>query len=206
MDLDSVEWLEDYLTQKTSKLALVIVSHDREFLDRVCTKARSYVISPRMVGSMRGAERSHSAHTHTRARARAHTHTHTSAQRIPPAQIVETEFGVTYTYNGNYRTYLKQKDERRALDMSRWEAQQKQIKELRAEMNRLRDMESAAVTVKQKERQLNEMLEGGAEHITRPYTQRRPFQFRFPPAPRCSQELVELEVRVLALAVVAVAA
>ena len=35
MDLDSVEWLEDYLTQKTSKLALVIVSHDREFLDRI---------------------------------------------------------------------------------------------------------------------------------------------------------------------------
>ena len=198
MDLDSVEWLEDYLTQKTSKLALVIVSHDREFLDRVCTKARSYVISPRMVGSMRGAERSHSAH--------ARAHTHTSAPRIPPAQIVETEFGVTYTYNGNYRTYLKQKDERRALDMSRWEAQQKQIKELRAEMNRLRDMESAAVTVKQKERQLNEMLEGGAEHIARPYTQRRPFRFRFPPAPRCSQELVELEVRVLALAVVAAAA
>ena len=195
MDLDSVEWLEDYLTQKTSKLALVIVSHDREFLDRVCTKARSNGISPRVMGSKRGAERPHSAlflsHTHPL------TH---------PAQIVETEFGVTYTYNGNYRTYLKQKDERRALDMSRWEAQQKQIKELRAEMNRLRDMESAAVTVKQKERQLNEMLEGGAEHITRPYTQRRPFQFRFPPAPRCSQELVELEVRVLALAVVAVAA
>ena len=61
MDLDSVEWLEGYLTQKTSKLALVIVSHDREFLDRVCTKARSNGISPRVMGSKRGAERPHSA-------------------------------------------------------------------------------------------------------------------------------------------------
>merc|ERR1719161_2791801 len=50
MDLDSVEWLEKYLTEQTSGLALCVVSHDREFLDRVCTKiveteqgiARSY--------------------------------------------------------------------------------------------------------------------------------------------------------------------
>ena len=38
MDLESVEWLERYLIEQTSNLALVIVSHDREFLDRVCTK------------------------------------------------------------------------------------------------------------------------------------------------------------------------
>ena len=38
MDLESVEWLERYLIEQTTNLALVIVSHDREFLDRVCTK------------------------------------------------------------------------------------------------------------------------------------------------------------------------
>ena len=37
-DAKAVEWLERYLIEQTSSLALVIVSHDREFLDRVCTK------------------------------------------------------------------------------------------------------------------------------------------------------------------------
>lgn len=36
IDLDSVYWLEDFL-QKQS-LPMIIVSHDREFLDRVCNK------------------------------------------------------------------------------------------------------------------------------------------------------------------------
>lgn len=36
LDLDMVEWLEDYL--KRSKLALLMVTHDRYFLDRVCNE------------------------------------------------------------------------------------------------------------------------------------------------------------------------
>lgn len=36
LDLDSVEWLESFL--RTQTLPMIIVSHDREFLDRVCTK------------------------------------------------------------------------------------------------------------------------------------------------------------------------
>lgn len=36
LDLDSVEWLEDFL--RNQQLPIIIVSHDREFLDRVCTK------------------------------------------------------------------------------------------------------------------------------------------------------------------------
>lgn len=36
LDNESVEWLEEYL--QTCKLPMVVVSHDREFLDRVCTK------------------------------------------------------------------------------------------------------------------------------------------------------------------------
>ena len=38
MDLESVEWLERYLIEQCDAYALAIVSHDREFLDRVCTK------------------------------------------------------------------------------------------------------------------------------------------------------------------------
>lgn len=36
LDNESVEWLEDYLQE--CKLPMVVVSHDREFLDNVCTK------------------------------------------------------------------------------------------------------------------------------------------------------------------------
>ena len=36
LDLETIEWLENYL--KGLKTAMVIISHDREFLDRLCTK------------------------------------------------------------------------------------------------------------------------------------------------------------------------
>ena len=36
LDLDALEWLEGYL--KEQKMPMVIVSHDREFLDQLCTK------------------------------------------------------------------------------------------------------------------------------------------------------------------------
>ena len=36
LDLETIEWLEDYLRQLTTPM--VIVSHDREFLDRLCTQ------------------------------------------------------------------------------------------------------------------------------------------------------------------------
>ena len=36
LDLESIEWMEDFLINQN--IPMVIVSHDREFLDRVCTK------------------------------------------------------------------------------------------------------------------------------------------------------------------------
>ncbi len=36
LDLETIEWLENYLINQ--KVAMVIVSHDRSFLDKVCTK------------------------------------------------------------------------------------------------------------------------------------------------------------------------
>ena len=37
LDLETIEWLENYL-RKGLILPMVIISHDREFLDRLCTK------------------------------------------------------------------------------------------------------------------------------------------------------------------------
>jgi len=36
IDLDTIEWLEEYL--KSRQCAMVIVSHDREFMDNICTR------------------------------------------------------------------------------------------------------------------------------------------------------------------------
>jgi len=145
MDLESVEWLENYLRERTAGLALVTVSHDREFLDRVCTK------------------------------------------------IVETEYGVTHTYPGNYRSFLTQKEQRVALAMGVWEKQQKEIKSIKADINRLQRDESAAATVRARERALKDLEPGGKDHIVKPFSAKARFNFRFPPAPRCSKEVIELE-------------
>jgi len=49
------------------------------------------------------------------------------------------------------------------------------------------------VTARQKERQLKEMLEGGADHVPRPYVDKKKFRFRFPPAPRSGKEVIAIE-------------
>jgi ATPase subunit of ABC transporter with duplicated ATPase domains len=38
LDLNAIEWLERYLKTEAGDVPMVIVSHDREFLDRLCTK------------------------------------------------------------------------------------------------------------------------------------------------------------------------
>lgn len=108
-------------------------------------------------------------------------------------KIVETEQGVAFSHNGNYRSFLKAKGEREAIQQRRYDQQQKQIKELKGEIRKLSKMESAAATVRSKERQLKEMEEGGADHVPRPYTNKRKFAFRFPPAKRSGQDVIDLE-------------
>ena len=36
LDVDTIQWLEDYLLKQTA--AMVVISHDRTFLDRICTQ------------------------------------------------------------------------------------------------------------------------------------------------------------------------
>ena len=38
LDLGAIEWLETYLRTRAGDTPMVVVSHDREFLDRLCTK------------------------------------------------------------------------------------------------------------------------------------------------------------------------
>ena len=79
LDMESVEWLEDFL--RNQNIPMVIVSHDREFLDQVCTK------------------------------------------------IVDTEGGLATSYDGNYSRFLKQKSAKMKAWQSKWDAQEKKVKE-----------------------------------------------------------------------------
>ena len=87
IDLDTIEWLENYL--RAQEIPMVVVSHDREFLDQLCTK------------------------------------------------IVETERGVSTTYQGNYTAYLRQKEEKIAQQYAAFTKQQKEIKKLRELIQKL---------------------------------------------------------------------
>ena len=107
LDLATIEWLENYL--KNLKTPMVIVSHDREFLDRLCTK------------------------------------------------IVETERGVSTTYNGNYSKYLQQKAEAQAAQLSTYEHQQKEIEKQQAYIERFRASATRSTQAKSREKQLEKI-------------------------------------------------
>ncbi|MBE7381701.1 MAG: ATP-binding cassette domain-containing protein [Leptolyngbya sp. SIO1E4] len=137
LDLETIEWLETYL--KKVNTPMVIVSHDREFLDRLCT------------------------------------------------QIVETERGVSTSYLGNYSTYLQQKAENRAAQLSAYERQQKEIAQQQAFVERFRASATRSTQAKSREKQL-----GKLELIEAPDADVRTLKFQFPPAPRSGQEVVAI--------------
>lgn len=89
LDIKAVEWLEDYL--KSYKGIVVVVSHDRYFLDNVVSK------------------------------------------------IIEIEDGSATTYNGNYSSYTKQKEENMLIQFEQFKEQQKQIKAMENTIKTLRD-------------------------------------------------------------------
>lgn len=87
LDLDTIEWLEDYLNQQD--VPMVIISHDRAFLDQLCTK------------------------------------------------IVETDMGVSRTFEGNYSQYVISKAAWIEAQYAAWEKQQKEIEHTRDLISRL---------------------------------------------------------------------
>ncbi|KAK4383535.1 ABC transporter F family member 5 [Sesamum angolense] len=87
LDLDTIEWLEGYLQKQD--VPMVIISHDRAFLDQLCTK------------------------------------------------IVETDMGVSRTYEGNYSDYVIAKAAWIEAQFAAWEKQQKEIEQTRDLISRL---------------------------------------------------------------------
>lgn len=87
LDLDTIEWLEGYLQKQ--EVPMVIISHDRAFLDQLCTK------------------------------------------------IVETEMGVSRTFEGNYSQYVISKAEWIETQNTAWEKRQKEIESQKGLIARL---------------------------------------------------------------------
>jgi ATP-binding cassette subfamily F protein 3 len=138
LDLQTIEWLETYLKGLTTPM--VIVSHDREFLDRLCT------------------------------------------------QIVETERGVSTVYLGNYSAYLEQKAEAQAAQLSTYERQQKEIEKQQAFVDRFRASATRSTQAKSREKQLDKI-----ERVEAPTASLKTLKFKFPPAPRSGQSVVEIK-------------
>ncbi|PZO17323.1 MAG: lysophospholipase [Leptolyngbya foveolarum] len=137
LDLETIEWLETYLKGLT--IPMVIVSHDREFLDRLCTS------------------------------------------------IVETERGVSTTYLGNYSTYLTQKAEGQAAQLSTFERQQKELAKQQTFVDKFRASATRSTQAKSREKQLAKV-----ERVEAPVNDLRGLQFQFQPAPRSGREVVTI--------------
>ncbi|KAI5066147.1 hypothetical protein GOP47_0018771 [Adiantum capillus-veneris] len=139
LDLATIEWLEGYL--RSQDVPMVIVSHDRAFLDQLCTK------------------------------------------------IVETDLGVSQTYEGNYSAYVLAKAERAEAQRMAWEKQQKEIARTKDIIQRLSggaNTGRAATAGKQLEKIQNE------DQIERPF-EHKSIKFRFPEMERSGLIVAEIK-------------
>ena len=135
LDLDTIEWLEKYLISLNTPM--VIVSHDREFLDRLCNN------------------------------------------------IVETERGVSASYQGNYSSYLTQKAEQKSAQQSAYERQKKDLDKQQEFVDRFRASAARGTQAKSREKQLDKI-----ERIEAPGQKAKALRFKFPEAPRSGREVV----------------
>lgn len=135
LDLDTIEWLEKYLISLNTPM--VIVSHDREFLDRLCNN------------------------------------------------IVETERGVSASYQGNYSSYLTQKAEQKLAQQSAYERQKKDLDKQQEFVDRFRASAARGTQAKSREKQLDKI-----ERIEAPDQKAKALRFKFPEAPRSGREVV----------------
>ncbi|XP_010243332.1 PREDICTED: ABC transporter F family member 5-like [Nelumbo nucifera] len=139
LDLDTIEWLEDYLNKQS--VPMVIISHDRAFLDQLCTK------------------------------------------------IVETDMGVSRTYEGNYSQYVIAKAAWVEAQYAAWEKQQKQIEQTKDIINRLSAGANAgrASTAEKKLEKLQD-----EDQVEKPF-QRKQMKIRFPERGRSGRSVVTIK-------------
>ncbi|KAI9165304.1 hypothetical protein LWI28_011470 [Acer negundo] len=136
LDLDTIEWLEGYLSKQD--VPMVIISHDRAFLDQLCTK------------------------------------------------IVETDMGVSRTYEGNYSQYVLEKAAWIESQYAAWEKQQKEIEHTKDLISRLGAGANSG-RASSAEKKLERLQEEG--QIEKPF-QRKQMKIRFPERGRSGRSVV----------------
>ncbi|KAL9234941.1 hypothetical protein vseg_009751 [Gypsophila vaccaria] len=136
LDLDTIEWLEQYLNQLD--VPMVIISHDRAFLDQLCTK------------------------------------------------IVETEMGVSRTFEGNYSNYIIAKATWIETQFAAWEKQQKEIDQTKDLISRV----GAGVSTgraSSAEKKLEKLQD--EEQVEKPFI-RKQMKIRFPERGRSGKSVI----------------
>ena len=136
LDIVSIQWLENFL--KGYGGAVVLVSHDRTFLDNITTRT------------------------------------------------IEITAGRIYDYKCSYSEYVVQMQERRASQMAQLTAQQREVAQIEAFIERFRYKATKSKQVQSRIKMLDKMEmvkvdEVSTEHI----------HFRFPPAPHSGKIVVE---------------
>ncbi|CAL1380097.1 unnamed protein product [Linum trigynum] len=139
LDLDTIEWLEGYLQKQD--VPMVLISHDRAFLDQLCTK------------------------------------------------IVETEMGVSRTFEGNYSQYIISKAAWVESQYAAWEKQQKEIEQARELISRLGAGVNSgrASTAEKKLERLQE-----EDQIEKPF-QRKQMRISFPERGRSGRSVADIK-------------
>ncbi|KAK4417305.1 ABC transporter F family member 5 [Sesamum alatum] len=139
LDLDTIEWLEGYLNKQD--VPMVIISHDRAFLDQLCTK------------------------------------------------IVETDMGVSRTYEGNYSDYIIAKATWIEAQLAAWEKQQKEIEQTRDLISRLSAGANAG-RASSAEKKLEKLQD--EEQVEKPFI-RKQMKIRFPERGRSGRSVVTVK-------------
>jgi ATP-binding cassette subfamily F protein 3 len=138
LDIDSIEWLEQYL--RSYQGAVVIVSHDRYFLDRMVTT------------------------------------------------IAEVRQKKLYRYEGNFESYLEQRQEQVDQQRIAYETQQREIAEMEKFITRFRAKASKAKLVQSRVKALERMV-----IMDEPEPEMDTISFRFPEPPRSGKVVMHLD-------------
>ena len=138
LDIVSIQWLENYLANYSG--AVVLVSHDRTFLDNITKRT------------------------------------------------IEITAGRIYDYKCPYSEYVVQMQERRASQMAQLSAQQRQVAQIEAFIERFRYKATKAKQVQSRVKMLERM-----ERITVDEVSSESIHFQFPPAPHSGKIVVEAQ-------------
>eukprot|EP00435_Cladocopium_sp_Y103_P055934 s1965_g18.t1 len=138
LDLQAVEWIERYLTQQ--ELPMVIVTHDREFMNRVCNR------------NLAAEQQAHVARDQQQPWAMGQLH-----------RVVETVEGMTYSYKGNYTDFVRQKEVKMETWKKKYDLQETRRKELEEYIKVNKSNQSLAQARKQRAKELEDINENGID-------------------------------------------